>query len=213
MKVLTSTSLGWWFSCFVAGLLFSLISHYEYIIFTLALLAVGSQFFGAISLKLRAILLYSSIIFLLGGFAMDGIFPSRNELLSKKGGYYIGKVEQQLNVGQTWTTNLVQLSHRKWGTEWVSTTDKVVLLTENGVDSIQEGHVLLFHSELKEVGPKGNPGEFNAQMYWYSKGLRYQGFGMESHVRIVDYQPIGWFKQTLNTVRLYATRVLDEWVG
>lgn len=145
---------------------------------------------------------------------MERVFPGQNSELTGGLNYYLGTVEQQLSVGKTWSTNLVRIqSGMNKEKKWKQTCERILLLTENGETLLSQNDVILFQADIKEIVVGRNPGEFNAKMYWYSKGVRYQGFGADDQIKLIEHVPLGWFDLLLATVRDYSASVLDKWVG
>lgn len=214
MRVITESTLIFWLCFFISGMFVSMTEFYAYYI-------VISFFFfltGAFSLKIfyrfNTYFVYVPLFFLAGLLAMERVFPKQNGYLTGGENYYLGKIEQQLNAGEIWSTNLVKLeAGLDEKRQWKKTSERIVLLTENGEALLSQNDVILFRSTLKEITTANNPGEFNAQMYWLSKGVRYQGFGPAEQLKLIEHVPLGWFDQLLVNVRNYSTMVLDKWVG
>lgn len=145
---------------------------------------------------------------------MERVFPKENDQLVNGENYYLGKIEQKLSDGAAWSTNLVRLEKGmgKKG-EWKRIREKVLLLTENSKTLLNQNDIILFRTNFKEITVSNNPGEFNARMYWFSKGVRYQGFGASKQFKLVEHVPLGWFDRLLVTVRNYSGNILDQWVG
>src|SRR5690606_5733570 len=72
---------------------------------------------------------------------------------------------------------------------------------------------ILFNTKLKQIERNHNPGEFNAKMYWISKGVRYQGFGTKDQLTILQEGELSWFTKSLNRSRDYSTALLNQYVG
>lgn len=214
MKVITNSTLILWLCFFIGGMLVSMTEFTAYCI-------ISSFFFflvGSFSLErlyhLNTYFVYAPLFFIAGFLTMERVFPNQNDVLVKGENYYLGKIEQQLNIGEKWSTNLIKLEagidEQK---KWKKTSERIVLLTENGETVLSQNDVILFRANFKEITVSNNPGEFNAEMYWLSKGIRYQGFGSIEQLKLIEYVPLGWFDQLLVNVRDYSTMVLDKWVG
>jgi competence protein ComEC len=214
MKVIVSSTLIFWLCCFIGGIFVFITEHsIHYTVFS------GICFFiGSLSLKklnrFNTYLVYAPLFFIAGFLLMEYVFPKQNDDLEKGENYYVGTIEQQLNVGATWSTNLVKLhAGLTEDKKWKKTSERVLLLTENGETLLNKNDVLLFRTNFKQITLANNPGEFDAKMYWLSKGVRYQGFGAGEQLKLIEHVPLGWFDQLLVDVRNYSTVVLDRWVG
>src|SRR5690554_833242 len=52
-------------------------------------------------------------------------------------------------------------------------------------DRITEGHVILFQPNIQDITNKNNPGEFNAEKYWKTKGINQIAFTPEESIQII----------------------------
>ena len=214
MRAITESTLILWLCFFISGMFSSMTELY------ISCTAISLFFLlgGSFSLKLfsywKTYLVYAPLFFLAGLLSMEHVFPKQNNDLERTEIYCVGRIEQQLNVGETWSTNLVRLeASLDKEKKWKQTGERILLLTENGETLLSQNDVILFRSNLKEITSANNPGEFNAEMYWLSKGVRYQGFGTAEQLKLIEHVPLGWFDQLLVNVRNYSTMVLDKWVG
>lgn len=203
----------YWLCCFIGGTLLFLNDVSLFLIAgSVILIVLGIVF--RIPSYLNTYIVFSSLFILLGYLSIETVFPKKNDFLTVGPNYYIGTVVQQLNTGKTWSTNLVRLDAGKnKANKWKKTNEKVLLLTENGTTVINQNDVILFQTDFKEISIPNNPGEFNAQMYWQSKGVRYQGFGTSDQIKLMKAVPLGWFDNLLEISRNYSSKILDKWVG
>ncbi len=214
MKTITGSPLVFWLCCYISGILVSLTG--EWLLLSVISIAVflAGVLLPYLSATLRAYIVFAPLFFITGSLSMERVFPKQNDALTNGENYYVGTIEQQLTSGKIWSTNLIRLQSgmRKNG-KWEQTNERVLLLTENGEILLNQNDVILFKTGFKEITTANNPGEFNAKMYWYSKGIRYQGFGASEQIKLIEPVPLGWFDQLLESVRNYSTAVLDRWVG
>lgn len=214
MRVITGSTLVFWLCCYIGGMLLSLTKAWSFLLIFSALLFLTGAFCHRFVNVLRVYFVFAPLFFVTGGASMERVFPKQNDNLTGGENYYIATIEQQLSAGKAWNTNLVRLQSGKTRKgKWERTDERVLLLTENGETSLEMNDVILFRTGFKEINTANNPGEFNAKMYWYSKGVRYQGFTASDEIKLIEYVPLGWFDVSLETVRNYSSEVLDKWVG
>lgn len=163
---------------------------------------------------IRLYLVWIPLFLAVGFLSMERVFPDYNAHLSEGENYYLGRIEKQLSTDRVWNSNLVRLEAgmTKNGT-WRKTYEKVLLITESDGTILSDNDLVLFKTGFAEIELNHNPGEFNSRMYWFSKGIRYQGFGASEQLRLIKHVPPGWFDQLLETVRNYSGNSIDQWVG
>lgn len=215
MKTIQTSTLFAWFIFFCIGIALFFHPDAKYFLigyYTLVFICI--TFFK--QLKQHDFLFIVASLFTIAGFlAIERVFPTENKQFPEQNNYYIGQVEKQLNEGEDWSTNLIKLLKYSTdkGTAWNKTREKIVLITENDGLTVQEKDIILFNTKLKQIERNHNPGEFNAKMYWISKGVRYQGFGTKDQLTILQEGELSWFTKSLNRSRDYSTALLNQYVG
>lgn len=214
MKVITDSTLILWFFVYVSGILLFMTDAFLLLgIVSLTCFLTGC-FFRNIPETIRNYCIFLPLFFALGLLSMEWVFPKENNNLVHGENYYLGRIELQLNTNRAWSSNLVRLEAGMTNEgKWQKTNEKVLLLTENNETLIHQNDVVLFQTTFKEIDSHNNPGEFDARMYWYSKGVRYQGFGASDQLKLIEHVPLNWFDQLLETSRNYSSEILDRWVG
>ncbi len=89
--------------------------------------------------------------------------------------------------------------------------EKIVLFIRS--KSIQVGDELLIHSRLSPIRNDNNPGGFDAELYWWSKGISRMGFLTEDDYKILGSESGAWFFSTLNRLRSYFSSVLSRYLS
>lgn len=214
MKALTGSTLIFWLSCYGAGMLFFLTDAHFLFFIVIAVCFLSGCFVLPIPDHIRIYLVGVPLFLTVGFLSMEHVFPDQNTSLTNGGNYYLGRIEQQLSTDRVWNTNLVRLeaAMTKDG-DWTKTSEKVLLLTENDGTVLGENDQLLFQTTWMEIALKNNPGEFNSRTYWFSKGVRYQGFGASEQLKLIEHVPPGWFDQLLIAARNYSGKSIDKWIG
>lgn len=214
MKIITNSTLIFWLCCYIVGILTVLSDYYWILVVLSAVSFLAGCFFPKIPDNLRFYCIFSPLFLILGSLSMEQAFPKENNDLVNGENYYLGRIEQQLSTNGSWSTNIVRLEAgmMKEG-KWKRTSEKILLLTENKETVLSQNDVILFQTNFKEIAVSHNPGEFNARMYWYSKGVRYQGFGASEQLKLIEHVPLNWFDQLLVASLNYSSAVLDKWVG
>ncbi len=214
MKTITDSTLFYWLSFFITGILCSLVSfNFELLTVSIIILFSGMLLFFRFE-NVGLSIVFTSMFFILGFASMEQIFPEENKNLTAGQNFYVGKIKEQLTVGKIWTTNLIELdAGLDKNQKWKSTKETVLLITENDETLLQKNDLVLFQTNFNKIELLNNPGEFNAKTYWLSKGVRYQCFVTSDKIRLMKHQPLSWFDQLLVDARNYSTVVLDRWVG
>src|SRR5690606_7960463 len=155
--------------------------------------------------------LFSYSAGLLGFLSMSDNLPRTLNTGDKA--VYLGRIKEQVRASEWWSTNLVELDAVERNGEWNALHHTVLLMAEREGNLFLEGDRILFHGRLEEIRNPGNPGEFDQQQYWHSKGVRYQGFVYSEGLRIVDSEGVGTVQELFITIRQYASELIDRFVG
>lgn len=94
------------------------------------------------------------------------------------------------NYEKDWVKCIGKVSKVYVGDSSISRSFDVLIYVESSANKLQKGDEILFRAPLNEIANKGNPGEFDAEMYWNTKGIRYLSFLNDGDFLIVDqHQP------------------------
>lgn len=214
MKTITNSSLVFWLSCYIFGII-TFVSSWSISILVISLFVflLGIFPFKRI-IDYRFQLIFAPLFLLTGFLSMEGSFPNENDSLVKGENFYTGRILQQVNAGKVWSSYLVKLkSGRDKEKKWQSTSEKVLLLIENSENQLSLDDLILFQTSFNNIELKGNPGEFDAKTYWISKGVRFQCFVGSDQFSLVEIDQMGWFDKILVKSRAYSAEILDKWVG
>lgn len=213
MKVLSQSTLLFWLLCFIFGQLILGTSMQAYILgFAAICFLIGCFAFKKLE-SFNVYLIFAPLFLSLGFLSIEGEFPQTNKALTHGKTIYLGEVQEQIREGEFWSTNIIQLKSLQLANgKWNPIHEKIVLITEN--NSLLSKHdQLIFQSNLQEITNKNNPGEFNSEMYWHSKGVRYQGFSAIEEQQIIQNMPLNWFEQLLETSFNYSSKMIEHWVS
>ena len=89
-----------------------------------------------------------------------------------------------------------------------SINQKILLYTNS--DVLREGMQVLAILSPRKIQNTYNPGSFNAETYWMSKGISHLGFITDEDFSLLDFQQVGFFKRFTDATRTYIINVLDE---
>ena len=95
----------------------------------------------------------------------------------------IGVVDEVSEGNGNWRKIFVDVSHLLGELEIKPSQQKLLILTDSKVP--QEGDELIVNLKLSRIQNKGNPGEFNAELYWRGKNVYHMAFLSESEFRIL----------------------------
>ena len=91
--------------------------------------------------------------------------------LSYEESYYQIKILETSNSRKTWNKGLAEIQYEynsQNGSRLIS--KKLLFYTDsNSIKLISEVDILLLSSKISEIRNNGNPGEFDAVLYWKSK--------------------------------------------
>jgi len=216
MKAIIDSSLIFWLSCYLCGIVCGQVDMLTWLIPSIGLGVYLLVVLLGVARNMHLYFLFGSLLFLLGGWSMN--LPEENHLLINGEHYYIGQIEQCTTTDKSWNANIVRLRMiRSDKNKWAKCNDRVMLLIEKGSvneeQTFRKNDLLLFKTNFQECNRATNPGEFDAANYWRSKGVRYQGFGANQQVSLLESVPLGWFDLLLDVVRKYSSDMLERWIG
>ncbi len=183
---------------FIAGL--TLISCSLILIFS-KLFALRYQFF------------FAGSFFVLGMMFMQSRFPLENELFEvDEESFFIAKIDEQLRQGLEWETDIITVESILGNEGWKPVDEKILMLCESSSELLKAGDRIMVKSKFHSIKNYGNPGEFNAENYWISKGVRYQCFGFVENVKLIEVVETPFLIKVLNNVRAYSVSVISKFV-
>ena len=112
--------------------------------------------------------------------------------LSNEESYYQIKILETSNSRKTWNKGLAEIQYEynsQNGARLIS--KKLLFYTDsNSIKLISEGDILLLSSKISEIRNNGNPGEFDAVLYWKSKKTNLLTFFDYTDFSILKNEPI-----------------------
>jgi len=164
--------------------------------------------------SIRHHLFFASSFLLLGMVMMYSTFPLQNHQIEfDEETFCIAKIEEQLKKGSEWESDLIMVEQVWVNGTWKNVKEKVLMLTETSSELMKEGDRILVKSTFNLIQNKGNPGEFNAENYWKSKGVRYQCFGFSESVRLIEQCESNFFSEVIDGVRQYSIEMIQKFVS
>lgn len=159
-------------------------------------------------------LFFACAFLLLGLLKMHASFPLQNHQLEfEDETFFIAKIEEQLKKGAEWETDLIVVEQIREHGAWKDVCEKVLMLTETSTELMKESDRVLVKSKFNIIQNNGNPGEFNAENYWKSKGVRYQCFGFSENVRLIEETDRSLFDKVVEGVRQYSINMIQQFVS
>ncbi len=180
------------------------------------LFLISSIFFTLLSffvLKSNSIVFIFSTAFLffsLGYKALNEIYFSPQKLAFEKkyiiGESYLFEIVDIGNENREWKKVIANVNVLKKEDHFLNCTKQAVFFI-NTKDSLEVGDIVATNSPLERIKNKGNPGEFDADFFWSSKGIDQIGFITEDGFSVIDNQ-ISWFDKWSLKSRDYLISIL-----
>lgn len=157
------------------------------------ILFVGSVILSALN-KLK---FYPFTIFLLmqlGYFSMYLQNSSTNLSIPKETSYYQLKIIESSNTNKNWNKGIAEIQYIYTGGNQIKKVNQNLLFytDSNTCKLLSEGDIVLVSCEISKIRNKGNPGEFNASMYWKSKKILYLTFFDNTDFTFVKNKPTSY---------------------
>lgn len=152
--------------------------------------------------KIPAIFL---LLFLIGFLRVDKQsveLPSNSTITS------IIEIVERKNTSKDWDQSIGIIHSVRDQGVYKSINQKILLYTNS--DVLREGMQVLAILSPRKIQNTYNPGSFNAETYWMSKGISHLGFITDEDFSLLDFQQVGFFKRFTDATRTYIINVLDE---
>ena len=179
-------------------------------------LIIGSVAFWKLINAKSGILAYFSVYvlcFLLG--ALAATFHWENQASIFQSGYKNGDLIQgeiiEINNGQgLWNkaiikTNTIHSDEKKKPTE-----GRVLLYLAKELSHLQKGDEILVGAEITKIKNKNNPGEFDAEYYWKSRGIDAMAFVSSDELTWIDSNSPSFLSYLLTGFSDYLNSALKE---
>ena len=179
-------------------------------------LIIGSVAFWKLINAKSGILAYFSVYvlcFLLG--ALAATFNWENQASIFQSGYKNGDLIQgeiiEINNGQgLWNkaiikTNTIHSDEKKKPTE-----GRVLLYLAKELSHLQKGDEILVGAEITKIKNKNNPGEFDAEYYWKSRGIDAMAFVSSDELTWIDSNSPSFLSYVLTGFSDYLNSALKE---
>ena len=152
---------------------------------------------------------FTFLIFLqLGYFSMHLNNINNNIEISENESYYQIKILEKSNTRKNWNKGLAEIQfvyNDENKIEEVS--QKLLFYTDSHtINLIHEGDILLLSSKISQIKNKGNPGEFDALLYWKTKNTTLLSFFDQSDFSILRNEPPSY----KNSIENYLTGILEK---
>lgn len=152
--------------------------------------------------KIPAIFL---LLFLIGFLRVD---KQSVELPSNSTVTSIIEIVERKNTSKDWDQSIGIIHSVRDQGVYKSTNQKILLYTNS--DVLREGMQVLAILSPRKIQNTYNPGSFNAETYWMSKGISHLGFITDEDFSLLDFQQVGFLKRFTDATRTYIINVLDE---
>ena len=152
--------------------------------------------------KIPAIFL---LLFLIGFLRVD---KQSVELPGNSAVTSIIEIVERKNTSKDWDQSIGIIHSVRDQGVYKSINQKILLYTNS--DVLREGMQVLAILSPRKIQNTYNPGSFNAETYWMSKGISHLGFITDEDFSLLDFQQVGFFKRFTDATRTYIINVLDE---
>ncbi len=159
-------------------------------------------------------LLSGLILFALGILhqQMNSGLRQSNDLVSshREDDSYIMKVSEFSVSASGWNKCVLDAEQRIRNGKPENISGKVLAYVQTGDLTLQQGDKILCPTEINRIRNNGNPGEFDAEKYWRSKGISGMLFVGEEDFKLVDHAAPDVFSSTVEKVRKYLSETVDD---
>jgi competence protein ComEC len=118
------------------------------------------------------------------------------------------EIIEQKNSSKDWNQAIGQIHHIRDQGFYQPSGQKILLYTNS--DALRRGMSVLAILSPKAIQNSGNPGSFNAETYWRSKGIRHIGFLTDEDYRLLSFQKAGMVHRFSDQIRSFIRSALSE---
>jgi competence protein ComEC len=148
-----------------------------------------------------------SVLFF-GGTIMQNARFTEGQLLGGQR-FRLGTVIDADHNSKTWKKVLLHVEKEQSKKQWHRANERVLMYSQ---EQLYPGDVVLFHATLNPIKNAGNPGEFDAENYWYSKNIRWMGFLGTEDYSLVDRRETTGLQRIFSASRSYLKETLETHV-
>lgn len=123
----------------------------------------------------------------------------------------IGKIIDYQKGGGQFDKAIVSVEKVVKRFEQVDVTGDLLLYIKGDDITYEVGEIVLFKADLQTIKNKNNPGEFNAEKYWLSKGIKLMAFVPESNLKVIGMELT--FKGFWLGTRASIVKIIDKYVS
>ena len=160
-------------------------------------------------LKILRFYPFTFLLFLqLGYFSMHLNNQKNNIEIPENKTYFQIKIIEKTNTRKSWNKGLAEIQFVYTDESKIKdVSQKLLFYTDSSTNKIiSEGDILLLSSKISEIKNKGNPGEFNASLYWKTKNTSLLSFFDQSDFSILRNEPPSY----KNTIENYLVGILQN---
>lgn len=163
------------------------------------LLLMGFLFLKRQKLSPRSRLIFLLFLSFAWGISRFQLADFRNNAALPLGtGTYAGTVAEAKAPKTGRQQLIVRLKYVLDDDSLVPLNERIVLTVSNENRIMETGDEICFTGELKSVENRGNPGEFNAEFYYRTKGIRYRSFCSDPELTGHSFSIAEWFARRRN---------------
>ena len=127
--------------------------------------------------------------------------------------FFEGKIKEVNRGKGEWDQALLTVNAIEINDKWQRVNEVILLNVEKRFGILERGDLILVKSNIVEIQNRNNPGEFNAELYWSSKGVERSAFAFEENVWMIDVGSPSFFDQTINASRKFANTQLEKFLS
>lgn len=141
---------------------------------------------------------------------LGGLYMKEHSSSESYSGEYSAllKVQELKNSDKEWNQGVAEIEMIRDRGNFVLSKEKLLFYTNSKV--LEPGMKILAITELKPVQNTNNPGGFDAETFWKSKGIRHFSFLTEADYRMINRLEPGVIQRMATAVRNYMINVLES---
>lgn len=114
-------------------------------------------------------------------------------------GAFVLKVQEATKGKKDWNKVIGEIKGYIKNDTLQTANERIVLFVQN--EMFEKGDVVLAYLKMNTIKNKNNPGEFNAEMYWRTKGIQKMAFVESWKVKYLDHLEPNFFQSKTDDIR------------
>jgi competence protein ComEC len=128
----------------------------------------------------------------------------------KNGDLILGEITEITSGSSNWNKAILSCQQIYSGGKFNPLNGSILVYINKDASYLRKGDLIMLGSEISKIQNKNNPGEFDAEFYWKSKGIDAMTFSSSEEITWIDSKTASPYENLLNGFSNYLSSALKE---